>query len=123
MKLAAILGATVLMAGCAAGAKDAKTADDVKEAASLDGQKVCIAELVGVRYELEDELVEQQLAPEQSCMFADIQLEETGEASAWVMRYQRVGDEEWQECKSSASDRAVFAEKCIGEMISTLSGS
>ena len=69
-----------------------------------------------MRYPLVDELERQELAVEGSCMVADVQLEEQGEESAWVMRYQRIGDADWKECKSNVVDREAFAQKCIDQM-------
>jgi hypothetical protein len=50
-------------------------------------------------------------------------MEETGEPSAWVLRYQRIGDSAWSECKSDESARSAFAIECIGQMVSDLGGS
>ena len=125
MKRLIPLAALALVSACAASSgKDAQSADDVATKASLEaGTTVCLASLVGVRYELEDVLREQELEPEHACMMADVQLEEQGEPSAWVMRYQRVGDSDWLECKSGEDDRAAFAEQCISQMIADLGGS
>jgi hypothetical protein len=87
------------------------------------GTAVCIAEIVGVRYALEDILAGADLEPADSCMSADVRLEETGEPSAWVMRYQRVGDAKWLECKSDLQEREQFARECVGQMRSDLGGS
>jgi hypothetical protein len=55
-------------------------------------------------------------------MTADVQLEEKGGPSDWTMRYQRVGDADWKECKSSQEAREAFADECISQMISDLGG-
>ena len=126
MRRLMVIAATVVIAACGAKDNSANNPDDVEGGASGSleaGTTVCINELVGVRYTLEDALRERELEPEASCMMADIQLEESGDASAWQMRYQRVGDEKWKECKSEAQERAVFAEECINQMIEDLGGS
>jgi hypothetical protein len=124
MRSLMILATTFTMAGCALfGAKDADSPADVDEQVTAplqSGSAVCISELVGVRYPIEDELEKQALAVEGSCMVADVQLQEQGEPSAWVMRYQRIGDADWKECKSNHAERGVFAAKCIGQMINDL---
>ncbi len=126
MKRLITLAVTLSLAACAApGNKNADSPDDVaKRGGSLEaGTTVCLAGLVGVRYAMEDVLREQELEPEHSCMMADVQLEEQGEPSAWVMRYQRVGDGEWLECKSGAEEREAFAQECVSQMIADLGGS
>lgn len=126
MRSKVALGIVLLsMAGaCASSGVTSKDAADAEQAAGLNsGTTVCISELVGVRFALEDMLKERDLAPERSCMFADVQMKETGEARAWVMSYQRVGDSDWKHCKSSERSREAFAEECIGKMVSELGGS
>ena len=121
-----VLAAALAFTACAPKAdKKAATADDVQAAAAghlKAGTTVCINELVGVRYTLEDALRDRELEPEGACMMADIQLEESGEPSSWVMRYQFVGDSKWAECKSGHQERVDFAEECINKMISDLGG-
>ena len=126
MRRLIVVAATMAIAACATGKKNATSPDEVEGASAGQlsaGTTVCINELVGVRYTIEDALRERELEPEGSCMMADVQLEESGEANAWVMRYQRVGDADWSECKSDAPEREVFAEDCINQMISDLGGS
>jgi len=125
MKRLFILVAVFAAAACAkTGNNAATTADAADVAAKLQsGTTVCLSEVAGVRYQLEDKLREQDLTPDNSCTAADVQLEEQGEPTAWVMRYQRAGDADWKECKSDKSDREVFAETCIAQMIADLGGS
>ena len=128
MKRALIVSGLLLLTACATGKKDkADSADDVADTgpkSTLEaGTTVCIAELVGVRYAVEDELAAQELAPEDSCMSADVQIEEKGEPSDWTMRYQRIGDAKWQECKSDVSVREDFVASCISQMRADLGGS
>ena len=106
-----------LVSGCSVFSGSSKTANDgATKIADISGSKVCISDLVGVRYSLEDELERQKLTPEADCMFADIQVQEKGSPSSWVLRYQRVGDATWQECRSEASQRGDFARQCIEQM-------
>ena len=122
MKAAMILLAAVAVVGCGK-QNQADTAADAEAQASLNAATtVCISELAGVRHTLEDLLVAKELVPDNTCLVADIQLEETGEPSAWLMRYQRAGDADWMECKSSVVSRNEFARECIGQMMSDLGG-
>ena len=125
MKRLITLAVTLSLAACVApGNKNADSADDVAlhEGSLEAGTTVCLAGLVGVRWAMEDVLREQELEPEHSCMMADVQLEEQDEPSAWVMRYQRVGDGDWLECKSGVQEREAFAQECVTQMISDLGG-
>ena len=100
-----------------------KSAQDASLQSALEkGTKVCISEVAGVRYDLEEAMRERDLTPEYSCVSADVQVEERGEPRAWVMRYQRIGDAKWRECRSSQEERFDFADRCLGEMISKLGG-
>ncbi len=120
MRSLIVLVTVLSLPGCAIfGASGADTPADVEQTAVTPlaaGSAVCIRELVGVRYPLVDELERQQLAVEGSCMVADVQLEEQGEPTAWVMRYQRIGDADWKECTSNLAEREAFAQKCIDQM-------
>ena len=120
MRSLIVLAIALSMTGCGAfGAQRADTPADVVAPPVTPlaaGSAVCISELAGVRYPLVDELERQQLAVEGSCMVADVQLEERGEPSAWVMRYQRIGDADWKECKSNVAEREAFAQECIDKM-------
>ena len=122
MKATMTLLAAIALVGCAKQNKVNTAADPANQASVDAGTTVCISELAGVRYTLEDVLVANELAPESTCMVADIELEETGEPTAWVMRYQRVGETDWKECTSSAASRNEFAHECIGQMMSDLGG-
>ncbi len=121
--LGAVLLSSLVAGACASSGVTSKGAADVDKAGLNSGTTVCISELVGVRFALEDILKERDLAPEASCMFADVQLKESGTARAWVMSYQRVGDSDWKQCKSSEKSREAFAEECVGQMVSALGGS
>jgi hypothetical protein len=110
-------------AACAPKQGPLTPATDLAQSSLKPGTTVCISEIAGVRYALEDELVAWDLAPESSCMAADIQLEESGEPKAWSMRYQRIGDAKWLECKSAKDSREAFAEECISRMMTDLGDS
>ena len=123
-----ILSSVALLVGCAKAKQDhAASADDVADSGPKGtlkaGTTVCIAEVVGVRYAIEDALTDNELAPEDSCMTADVQIEETGEQNAWTMRYQRIGDAKWLECKSDVPVREDFVAQCVSQMRSDLGGS
>ena len=123
--LIALLG-ILSTTGCAliGSGGDAKDAAAASENVTLgDGTKVCISEVAGVRFALEDALREQELTPEMSCVSADVQLQESGEPRAWVMRYQKIGDADWRRCESTEEARDNFAQACIGQMIADLGGS
>jgi hypothetical protein len=123
MKLAWILGAALCLAGCgAAGGKGADGADgaDGPKGSLQAGTKVCLHELAGARGPLEDAITAQKLVVDAGCMLYDLGVKEAGSAGAWVMRYQRVGDGDWKECKSSAPDREEFVRKCVEQMIDDL---
>jgi hypothetical protein len=127
--LLTILGTTILgTTSCAllGGGEDAKSANDAAAAAKValqTGTKVCISEVAGVRFALEDALRAYDLTPEYSCVIADVRMRESGEPRAWVMRYQKIGDADWKQCQSSEEARDVFADNCIGKMIADLGGS
>ncbi len=121
MVLAAVVG--LGLAACAEAGTDegAKSADSAKAALGA-GTKVCISDLVGVRYALEDALRQQNLEPTGSCTSAKVRLQEAGAPKAWILRYQRLGDSKWKECKSAEPERSAFAEQCIGQMLTDLGG-
>ncbi len=123
MKTRWLLGASLLLVACGGAGEDAKSAADADQGAALQGgTSVCISDLAGVRYALEDALERQDLSPADSCMGAQVQLSEHGKAKSWVMKYRRVGDPKWTECKSSEDSRRAFASECIGAMKGDLGG-
>ncbi len=124
---AKILAAAALVVGMATAACTTTTEGDAKSpadagAAVQAGTKVCISDLAGVRYALEDALREQKLEPARSCTSAKIRMQEQGAPRAWILRYQHVGDRDWKECRSAESERHAFAEQCIGQMLTDLGG-
>lgn len=124
MKRAIIVAVLALgSVGCtAASGGSAKSAVDADSSGLNAGTKICISELAGVRYTLEDVLRAQHLEPARSCTVAKIRLEESGAPRAWIMRYQHIGDGKWKECKSNAAERSAFAEQCVGQMLTDLGG-
>ena len=116
--IAAALLALVL--GCG-GKKQADSAADaaVQEGAwagSLDpGTAVCLSEIAGVRYVIEDVLTELSLELADDCIGAEVELEEVGDAGAWELKYRAVG-EKWQSCKSQEQERAGFLRECLGSL-------
>jgi hypothetical protein len=110
------------LVACAGTTGDAKSPADAEKTALNSGTKVCISDLVGVRYTLEDVLRQQNLEPTGSCTSAKVRLQEAGTPKSWIMRYQRIGDAKWKECKSSEQERSAFAEQCVGQMKTDLGG-
>lgn len=127
MQKGCLLGALLLVACGGAAGVEVESADAVEGArrgGNLEaGTSVCISDLVGVRYALEDALEQHELAPSASCMGADVQLSEAGQGGAWIMKYRRVGETKWQECRSEQDSRREFAAECIGAMKGDLGGS
>jgi len=136
MSLRAIVGAVILIiaTGCG-GAKSggAGSADDADSPADGDqlpaaanqleaGAAVCVENVVGIRYEIEDLLEERELKPVRDCMDADFQIAEEGQPGAFVMRYRKVGESDWQSCKSSSQDRAEFDQECLDAALGNLGG-
>ena len=121
----------VALVGCGAKASStpADTADDADGEPAADGAapegaveelaagaSVCVEVLVGVRYPVEDALEEHGFEAAADCMFADAKLEEGGEAGAYFMRFQRVGESEWQRCDSTAENRNDFIAECVAQL-------
>lgn len=86
-----------------------------------EGSSVCVSELLGVRYAIEDVLEEFNLNVTGDCMFADVEIAEHGEPGAYEMKYRAVG-EQWQSCKSKASDRVAFIKECADAIITSSGG-
>ena len=128
--LKGIVVAVTVFAVAACGSKPstgAKSGDDAdspgsssssgEAAAELEaGTSVCVSALVGVRYHLEDALSEHGLEPVADCMFADVQIEEGGEAGAYFLRFQRTGESDWKRCDSAEEDRIAFLTQCTAEI-------
>lgn len=133
MYLRAIVGAVILIiaTGCG-GAKSggASSADDADKPAGGDGNQsaqqlsagaaVCVENVVGIRYEIEDVLEELDLKPVRDCYDADFQIAEEGGPGDFVMRYRKVGESDWQSCKSSSQDRTEFNRECLGAALGSL---
>src|SRR5690606_16653407 len=85
-----------------------------------EGTAVCLQEVAGQRYAVEDVLKEHDLEPVDSCIRADVLVQEEGEAGAFTLRYQMMGDADWKECSSSAEDRVTFRDECAGELVTEL---
>ncbi len=86
-----------------------------------EGSTVCVSNLLGVRYAIEDVLEEQGLKVTGDCMFADVELAEHGEAGNFELKYRALGGE-WQSCKSTANDRVAFVKECTDAIIGTKGG-
>lgn len=86
-----------------------------------EGSSVCVSNLLGVRYAIEDVLSEMGLKVTGDCMFADVEIAEHGEPGAFEMKYRTVGGE-WQSCKSKATERQDFVRECTDAIVTTSSG-
>jgi hypothetical protein len=82
-----------------------------------EGSAVCVDQMIGQRYVVEDALSAAGLEPVDDCMSADVVLQESGDAGAYVLRYQMVGDAEWSTCESAREDQTSFLESCMSEML------
>lgn len=104
----------------AEGAKDgggeAAAAEGGDAVTVADGAKVCIRDTIGQRYLVEEALEEAGYAVADSCMTADVIVEELGEPGAFELRYQVVGGEEWESCKSELDNQRTFLSSCVSEM-------
>ncbi len=86
-----------------------------------EGSSVCVSNLLGVRYAIEDVLEEMGLKVTGDCMFADVEIAEHGEPGSFEMKYRAVG-EEWQSCKSKKNDRVEFVRECTDAIVTTSAG-
>jgi hypothetical protein len=86
-----------------------------------EGSSVCVSNLLGVRYAIEDVLEEVGLKVTGDCMFADVEIAEQGEPGAFELKYRALG-EEWQSCKSTAQDRIAFVKECTDAIVTTSGG-
>ena len=101
------------------GAKDEAAGEgsgDGDSVAVAAGASVCIQTTIGQRYLVEEALEEAGYKVADSCMTADVIVEEAGEPGAFELRYQKVGGEKWESCKSELDDQRMFLSGCIGEM-------
>lgn len=129
------LGAVFIatLTACGGGGSEPNTADDVDAAAPgkpgggslgprtlAEGTAVCLQEVAGQRYAIEDALKEHELEPVDSCIRADVLIKEEGAAGAFTLRYQMMGDAEWKECSSSADDRLDFLDECASQLVTEL---
>ena len=133
MDIRAIVAVLAITATGCGGAKagGAEDASDIDEGAAgqstaarqlKEGASVCLQKLAGVRYTLEDVLKENDLEPTADCMFADVQIEESGEAGKYVMRYKLVAENDWKTCESTAEERVAFARECTSMMVTEIGG-
>lgn len=103
--------------GAEGGESGAKGGEGSAAASTVDsGAAVCIEQTVGQRYLVEDALEEAGLEPVDSCLSADVMIQERGESGAYELRYQKVGAGEWQTCESALDKQRIFLETCIQEM-------
>jgi len=119
------LALLVTLAACQA-TPEAKTAAD-GEAAPLggatsalivaEGAAVCVDGTLGQRYLVEEALEDAGLEPVDSCVTADVVVQEKGEVGSYLLRYQHVGDAEWATCESAVDDHRVFLQSCAAEMV------
>ncbi len=86
-----------------------------------EGSSVCVSDLLGVRYAIEDVLKEAGLKPTGDCMFADFEVSEQGEPGEFELKYRAIGDK-WQTCKSAAEDRIAFVRECMDAIITSGGG-
>ena len=82
-----------------------------------EGTSVCVDGTLGQRYLVEEALEEAGLVPVDSCMAADVVVEEQGEPGGFLLRYQHVGDAEWATCESEGDDHVAFLQSCAFEMV------
>jgi hypothetical protein len=127
------VGAVVIvtLTACGGGGSEPNTADDVDAAPGksggsrgartlAEGTAVCLQEVAGQRYAVEDVLREHSLEPVESCIRADVLVKEEGQAGAFTLRYQMMGDAEWKECTSSEEDRLAFLDDCAARLVTEL---
>lgn len=86
-----------------------------------EGSSVCVSNLLGVRYAIEDVLEQMGLKVTGDCMFADVEIAEHGEPGAFEMKYRTIGGE-WQSCKSKADDRQQFVRECTDAIVTSSKG-
>ncbi len=118
------LALTLTLVACQA-TPDAKTADDAAEPLGGaktamvigEGTSVCVDETLGQRYLVEEALEEAGLEPVDSCMAAEVVVQEQGEPGSFLLRYQHVGDAEWATCESDGDDHVAFLQSCTAEMV------
>jgi hypothetical protein len=78
---------------------------------------VCLGDVIGMRYPVEDALRSHELEPVARCMFADVRIRETGAPGAYTLGYQRIGETDWKSCESSQQDRAAFLDECVERIV------
>lgn len=131
--LALALAVSLAACGPSSEGPDPKTGADAKDGATTggataggkkveEGSSVCVSDLLGVRYAIEDVLEAAGLKVTGDCMFADVEIAEHGEPGGFEMKYRAIG-EEWQTCSSKASSRTAFIKECTDAIISTGGGS
>lgn len=122
----------VALAACGKSGDTSNTADDVDAASDASGEgavgprtlaegtAVCLQAVAGQRYPIEEALAEASLEVVDSCIRADALIKEEGQAGAFVLRYQLMGDAEWKECTSSAEARLDFLDECTSKLVTDL---
>jgi hypothetical protein len=111
---------------CGAGPQPKPSAADPKGSEEADSPKltagatVCINEVAGIRYVVEDMLRARSLELADDCMGADLRVQEKGKEGAWVFRYQVPGDKDWRACESQQKERSAFLEDCGDELVGAL---
>lgn len=121
----------VACGGGGAGSKGAASADDADGGSAQEGGEgkapavtndvsaddaICIDSTIGQRYLVEDALEEAGIETVDSCLTADVMIQERGEAGAYELRYQKVGAGEWSSCESSLDKQVDFLESCVREI-------
>jgi hypothetical protein len=115
-------GLGVLVVACGkspSGAKDASST----EVPAFVGKSACLGKVTGTRYPLEEALEAHDMSLIDACPAADIEVEESGEAGAYKLRYRWTAQDKWQACESTESDRRQFIRDCTEEMLDGLEDS
>jgi hypothetical protein len=98
-----------------------RAGEDARDDVQLQsGTPVCFGDVLPMRYVLEDALRARDVAPVDSCTTAEIRIEERGDSGKYVLRYQRIGDDDWRECESTSQDRATFLEVCTEQLVAEM---
>src|SRR5690606_21767703 len=119
----------VTLAACGSGGAEPNTADDAEAADSgksgdgglgprtlAEGTAVCLQEVAGQRYVVEDVLKEHDLEPVDSCIRAVVLVQRDGVAGAFTIRYPMMGDADFMKCSLTDDDRLTFREDCAGQL-------
>jgi hypothetical protein len=120
----------IALCACSKSGESSNTAADADasgktatgERTLAEGTPVCLQAVAGQRYPIVEALEEQDLEVVESCIRAEALVAEEGEAGAFVLRYQMMGDPEWKSCTSSADERLEFLDECTAQLVSDLGG-